>query len=148
MRWNLPLAALLVAVAGSAGATSPTKPNCHSVDADGDGVVTREEAQAIPRLAGQFDSADANKDGQLDATEVETYRATIRAEARAKAQERWTAADHDGDGALSREEAQASMPHMAEDFDSFDANGDGRIERSEMHNFRVRSRKHRWLNSE
>ena len=149
MRWTLPLAAMLIAVTAPAGATSPTKPNCYTADANQDGVVSREEAQSNPRLEGQFDAADANKDGQLDTAEMEAYRATVRAEARARAQERWTAADKDGDGALSREEAQASMPRMAENFDKLDANGDGRVERGEMHNFRMSHKKHRcWFNAE
>ena len=59
-----------------------------------------------------------------------------RAEARARADERWKSADTNGDGAISREEAQASMPRMAENFDKLDANSDGKIERSEMHQAR------------
>ena len=148
MRWTLSLAGMLIAVTAPAGATSPTKPNCYTADANQDGVVSREEAQSNPRLAGQFDTADANKDGQLDTAEMEAYRATVRAEARARAQERLTAADKDGDGALSREEAQASMPRMAENFDQLDANRDGRAERSEMHPFRMSQRKHRWFDAQ
>jgi Ca2+-binding EF-hand superfamily protein len=148
MRWTQPLAAVLIAVTASACATSPDKPSCYAADANRDGVISREEAQSIPRLAGQFDTADANKDGQLDTAEMEAYRATVRAEARARAQERWTAADKDGDGALSREEAQASMPRMAQNFDEFDANGDGRLERSELHGFRMSHKGHRCLNAQ
>jgi Ca2+-binding EF-hand superfamily protein len=101
-------------------------------------VVTREEAQPYPRLTEHFDAADANKDGQLDATEVNTYREQMRVEMRAKAMERWKAADKDGDGSVSRAEAETSMPLMAERFDKFDANGDGKVSRDEMHNFRIK----------
>ena len=38
----------------------------HSVDANGDGVVSCDEAEAFPRLAAEFDSVDGNKDGQPD----------------------------------------------------------------------------------
>jgi Ca2+-binding EF-hand superfamily protein len=148
MRWTLPLAAVLIAVTASACATSPDKPSCYAADANRDGVISREEAQSNPRLAGQFDTADANKDGQIGAAEMEAYRATVRAEARSRAQERWTAADKDGDGALSREEAQASMPRLAENFEKFDANGDGRLERSEMHDFRKSHERHRCHNAQ
>lgn len=137
---TLPLAALLLVVASQAGATSPTKYSRQPLDANGDGVVTREEAQAHPRMAAQFDAADTNKDGQLDAAELAALREAIRTEARARADARWAAADTNGDGAISREEAQKSMPRLAENFDKFDANGDGRIERSEMHNFRMKRR--------
>ena len=40
------------------------------------------------------------------------------------------------------------MPRMAENFDKLDANGDGRVERSEMHNFRMSHRKHRCVDAE
>jgi Ca2+-binding EF-hand superfamily protein len=30
------------------------------------------------------------------------------------------------------------MPLMAERFDKFDANGDGKVSRDEMHNFRIK----------
>lgn len=139
MRWTLPLAALLVAFAAQAADTPPAptappaKRGYFAVDADSDGFVTREEAKAHPRLDAQFDAVDANKDGRLDAAEMQAHREAMRAGMRARAEERWKAADTDGDGALSREEAQASMPHMAERFDKMDANSDGRIERGEMH---------------
>jgi Ca2+-binding EF-hand superfamily protein len=148
MRWTLPLAGMLIAVAASACATSPDKPGCYAADANRDGVISREEAQSIPRLAGQFDTADANKDGKIDTAEMEAYRSGVRAEARSRAQARWTAADKDGDGALSRAEAQASMPRVAGNFDEFDANGDGRIERGELHDFRRIHEKRRCLNAQ
>lgn len=148
MRGTLPLVALFALAAIPAGATSPTQPPRPPVDANGDGVVTREEAQIHPRLAAQFDAADTNKDGQLDVAELQALRASIMAEARAKADARWAAADANGDGAISREEAQASMPRMAENFDKLDANGDGKIERSEMHNFRMKRRHHWWQKSD
>jgi Ca2+-binding EF-hand superfamily protein len=139
MRWTLTLASILVAAAAQAGDYGGTaKQDPPKVDANGDGVVTREEAQPYPRLTEHFDAADANKDGQLDATEVNTYREQMRVEMRAKAMERWKAADKDGDGSVSRAEAETSMPLMAERFDKFDANGDGKVSRDEMHNFRIK----------
>jgi Ca2+-binding EF-hand superfamily protein len=32
------------------------------------------------------------------------------------------------------------MPRVAERFEKFDANGDGRISRDEMHNFRIKNK--------
>ncbi len=147
MYWKLPLAALIVAVAAQGHATSPTKPDRPKADANGDGVVTQEEAKAFPRLAGEFDAIDTNKDGQLDTAEFEAHRAARRAEMQARAEEHWKAADKNGDDALSREEAQASMPRMAENFDTLDVNGDGRIERAEMQEHR-RHKRHHWFDSE
>lgn len=40
------------------------------IDANGDGIVTRDEAQAAPGLAESFDSLDANADGVLEESEV------------------------------------------------------------------------------
>jgi Ca2+-binding EF-hand superfamily protein len=142
MRWTLTLVSLCVALVAQAGTTAPpAKPGRYSIDANNDGIVTREEARSFPRLSEQFDAADTNKDGQLDTAEMNAHREAMRGEMRVKAQERWTAADKDGDGALSREEASASMPRMADRFDQFDANGDGTISRDEMHNFRMRQQR-------
>ncbi len=40
------------------------------IDANGDGTVTRDEAEAAPGLTESFDSLDANADGVLDESEV------------------------------------------------------------------------------
>jgi len=146
MRWIPVLALMLIApaaVAQSGGWQSGAKPGPHSVDANKDGIVTREEAKAFPRLSADFDAADTNKDGQLDTAEMNAHRERMRIEMRAKADERWKAADTDGDGALSRAEAEASMPGIARRFETFDADGDGKIARDEMHNFRMKKKKKR-----
>jgi len=142
MRWTLALSSLIVAAAAQAGDPQAAgMPGRHQVDVDNDGIVTREEAQASPRLSADFDAADANKDGKLDTAEMNAHREKMRVEMRAKAEQRWKEADKDGDNALSREEAQASMPGLAERFEKFDSNGDGKIARDEMHNVRMKKRK-------
>jgi len=146
MRWIPVFASLLVATAAVAqggGWQSAAKPGRGPVDANSDGVVTRDEARAHPRLSADFDTADTNKDGQLDAAEMNAHRERMRGEMRAQADERWKAADTDGDGAISRAEAQASMPRMAERFESLDANDDGKVSREEMHDFRMKNGKKR-----
>ena len=60
----------------------------------------------------------------------------------ARARERWKAADKDGNGSLSRAEAESSMPNLARNFDAMDGNGDGQIAADEMHNFRIAHPKH------
>lgn len=47
-------------------------------------------------------------------------------------QERLKAADKNGDGKISREEAAASLPKLAKQFDKIDANKDGFITREEI----------------
>jgi Ca2+-binding EF-hand superfamily protein len=143
MRWTLALSSLLVAVAAQAGDPQTAgKPGRHQVDANSDGIVTREEASSFPRLTADFDAVDANKDGQLDAAELNAHREKMRSEMRANAEARWKAADTDGNGSLSRAEADASMPRLAEDFDKLDANRDGAVSRDEMHGFRMQGAKH------
>jgi len=142
MRWILALSSLIVAAAAQAGDPQAVgKPGRPPMDANSDGIVTREETQSFPRLSADFDVADANKDGQLDTAEMNAHRERMRGEMRAKAEQRWKDADKDGDGALSREEAQASMPRLAERFDKFDSNGDGKIARDEMHNVRMKKKR-------
>jgi hypothetical protein len=140
MRWTLPVATLLCAALAQAADTPPPGPGRSPMDADQDGFVTREEAQSHPMLSAQFDAADTNKDGRLDAAEMDAHRAVMHATGRARAQERWQAADKDADGAISRDEAQASMPRMAERFEQLDVDRNGKIERAEMHEFRMRQK--------
>lgn len=141
MRWTLALAALALATAAQAGdPAGGAGPRDPAADTNGDGYVTREEAQAYPLLAEHFDAADANKDGRLDTAEMDAHRQAVRAGGRAKAQARWQAADKDGDGAISREEAEASMPGVAQRFKKFDVDRNGKIERDELHHFRMRKK--------
>lgn len=140
MRWTLPIVALLVAALAQAAPTPPAGPGRYPMDANKDGFVTRDEAQSYPMLSAQFEAADANKDGKLDTAEMDAHRALMRSTGRAKAHERWQAADSDGDGAISHEEAQASMPGLAGRFEQLDVDGNGRIERAEMHQFRMQKK--------
>lgn len=58
----------------------------------------------------------------------------------AGAQERLKAADKNADGLISREEAQASLPRLYENFDAIDANKDGNISLAEMQAARLAHR--------
>ncbi len=55
-----------------------------------------------------------------------------RQELQAKREERIRRADADGNGAISRAEAERAMPGLARHFDAIDANRDGEITRDEM----------------
>jgi hypothetical protein len=48
-------------------------------------------------------------------------------------EEHWAKVDTDGDGAISKAEAEAGAPRIARDFANLDADEDGRITREEMH---------------
>ena len=56
----------------------------------------------------------------------------MRAKYQERTQERFRKADSDGDGALSKAEAQAGMPRLAKDFDAIDTNKDGKITPDEL----------------
>ena len=104
------------------------------LDKDNDGRVSRaESAQAATERANKrFDELDANKDGYLTQEEVDAARKNMRDKMKKRAVDHWKDADKDGDGAISRAEAEASMPMLNRRFDELDANKDGKITRDEM----------------
>lgn len=87
-----------------------------TADANQDGFIDRNEAQALPPIAKRFDELDTNGDGRLSMDEV---RKTV--------QNRLHAADVDQDGYIDRAEAEASLPRVAMAFDRLDANADGKL---------------------
>ena len=50
----------------------------------------------------------------------------------AKAKERFSAADTNHDGKLSRDEAASGMPRIADHFDAIDTDGDGQLSPAEI----------------
>ena len=50
-----------------------------------------------------------------------------------KAEAWWKKVDADGDGTISRDEANANAPRVAKDFDKIDTDHDGTISREELH---------------
>lgn len=65
---SLPLLLVAGAVLGA--------PPFDALDADGDGRITRAEAEADPRVSEQFDDIDTNLDGTLDEAEYARWRAS------------------------------------------------------------------------
>lgn len=53
---------------GAAGSVSFAQ-----LDANGDGMISQDEAQANPQLSQQFQSIDQNQDGQLDQSEFAQF---------------------------------------------------------------------------
>ena len=140
------IAALLLAPAIALAATNNARlaGQFRRADADGNGMLSRAEAErAASVLAKQFDAIDANRDGQISPEEIRAFRRAGRGERRASGGARgaqagakfelyFARADSDGDGALSRAEAERGLPRVAKKFERIDRDGDGRLTREEM----------------
>ena len=105
-----------------------------AADTNGDGLLSRDEAKALPRIAGQFDAIDANKDGQVATDELRAYHQANRGQHRA---EMWKKLDANADGKLSKEEV-ANHPRLVSDFDTIDADKDGLLAPEELQAVRGR----------
>jgi hypothetical protein len=137
--------AIGLAADNTAGAKGPRSSGHFSkADTNRDGKLSRAEVEkAMPHLLGKFESIDSNKDGQLSRGELNAWKKAHRAERQAKAAERFKHADTDGDGAVSRAEAEKHAPRLAKKFDQIDSNKDGKLTQDELRAYREskRSRK-------
>lgn len=108
------------------------------VDTDGDGTISKAEAEAnaTPRLAGDFDKVDTNHDGKITREELQAAGKQAR---HARGKEWWDKVDTDHDGSISKAEAEANAPRLAKNFDKVDSNGDGKITPEEMKAARKKS---------
>ncbi len=71
MKQSLTLAALLALASSGAYAALPS---FESLDRDGDGAISQEEAAASDELMTGFDKADVDKDGKLTPAEYEAIK--------------------------------------------------------------------------
>lgn len=94
-----------------------------AADTNADGLISRTEAAALPRIAERFDAIDANHDGQISFEELRGAHHKARGEGFLKR------LDADGDGKVSKAEALAKA---TERFDRVDANKDGFITSDEI----------------
>ncbi len=154
-RKPLLLLALLLATSatGIALAASPTgqKPapqrtDGPRMDANGDGVIDRQEAAAHPHLAQRFDELDKNKDGKLSRDEMPAPRHGMRHGRHHGGMHHggrdggfmMRGMDTDNDGRISAAEYRAH-------FDKLDVNKDGYIDQADRQ-ARAEQRRQEWFN--
>lgn len=101
-------------------------------DANKDGRITREEAQASRAAA--FDRLDSDKDGFISAADRQSDAPAEAGRAAGRRQAAFLRLDGDGDGRVSRQEF---VNRETRGFDRIDANKDGAIDSTEMAAFRA-----------
>ena len=97
-----------------------------AADKNADGMLSREEAAALPRVAAHFDEIDANKNNQITMEELRAFHAARHGEHAGAFMKRM---DTDNDGKISKAEALAAA---AAHFDAADTNKDGFLTPDEM----------------
>ena len=113
-----------------------------AADKDNDGSLTRGEATAMPRVAKNFDTIDADKNGTVTLDELRATMNKTAKEMHERGAQRFKAADSNGDGTLDKEEAKA-MPRVAKNFDAIDADKSGAVTWKEIHNYMMAHRQDR-----
>jgi Ca2+-binding EF-hand superfamily protein len=108
-----------------------------AADADRNGVLSRAEVErSLPRLAPRFDELDRNRDGNLSPEELRARAGAGGAGAgEGGFAEHFRRADADGDGALTRAEAEKALPRLGAKFDRIDANHDTRLTPDELRRY-------------
>lgn len=94
------------------------------LDANGDGVISRQEADRNRALARNFEQVDTNRDQNIN-------RAELRAAHTRVGEVDFRQIDYNGDGVVSKREAEAVPPSLDQAFDRIDADGDGNVSQSE-----------------
>jgi Ca2+-binding EF-hand superfamily protein len=89
-----------------------------------------------PLLLHYFDQIDADKSGELSRAEITAWIGSTREQMRQQFLGRFRAADANGDGRLSRDEAQGGTPGLFEHFEVVDLNGDGLVSLTEIEQLR------------
>jgi Ca2+-binding EF-hand superfamily protein len=136
MKRNIVLPCLLAVLSSSLAMAVPQNgKGPRNIDSDGDGAITKAEAEraGATRILENFADIDTDNNGELTRDELRAHKQKRMEERRGKAKE----ADSDGNRAISKNEAEAAgMKRLLKKFDEIDANSDGEVTRKEMQNFR------------
>ena len=103
------------------------------LDKDRDDHISRKEAAGSPALEKFFDDIDTNKDGKISREEARAFETAHGKEFSEKTVAKFNAADKDGDGALTMEEAKAgNMTAIVKHFKKVDTNKDSKVSMGEL----------------
>jgi EF hand len=115
-------------------AAVPQPKHANKLDADGDGFVSREEAQASKHVSARFNAVDTDRDGRLSAAEIKTYQDSHPSKA-GKSPKGFSKLDANGDQVITRDEASKSAKSLAA-FEAADTDKDGRVTLQEAQAYR------------
>jgi EF hand len=129
----------VVAAALAAGAAAAQDTRFARADTDRNGALSRAEVdRGLPGIAPRFNEVDRNRDGNLSPDELRTWSAGKNVADRKSEggfAEHFRRADANGDGALTRAEADKALPRLGTKFDRIDANADGKLTQDELRRY-------------
>jgi hypothetical protein len=134
-QWTAALVCLMAASTAGAQATPAKVPDLppdlqqkfKQADITNRGGLNKAEAASAGFAAkGKFDDIDADHDHIITLYEIATYLASQG--------QQWAKADTNGDGVVSREEAE-KVPSLAKIFNNADRDGDGMVRKEEYEAF-------------
>lgn len=100
------------------------------MDKNGDGKVSKNEFDAYHRA--YFKEMDSNHDGNISRAEMDAVHGKLADKCDTAFGRRFDEVDINGDGRLSKDEAEIGMPMIFAHFDEFDANRDGKLSKDEI----------------
>jgi Ca2+-binding EF-hand superfamily protein len=126
-------------VAATPAATTPVGNAASTCTAAGMGLVGH--GMGVGPMGGsllldRFDEIDTDKNGQVSRDEAKAWSDARRQQVLQRVEDHVKAADTNGDGQISLEEARAKLPMAAGHFEFLDANKDGQITMAEFERLR------------